>query len=73
MNEAEKLLVAAKVHEIAELMRAEERAKAEATNGRSGRAFNAFAWDAENPTMGFVPRAVARLIDVQNIIWPPSC
>lgn len=72
MTDANKLLIAAKVHEIAEGKRNAARRVGAETATRNNMRFLEGAWNDKNPVQNFVPEAINELRAIETIIWPPA-
>ena len=71
MTDTNKLLIAAKVHEIATSKRDTARRVAAAVTARNRRTFAEWEWNDQNPLQNFVPEAINELQAIEAIIWPP--
>ncbi|MCD2164310.1 hypothetical protein [Comamonas koreensis] len=70
MKDPNKLLVAAKVHEIATEKRNTARRIATQTMEGNGLKFKEAQWNHHNPISNFVPEALADLEAIGSLLWP---
>ena len=71
-HDLNKMLLAAQVRQIAAEKRTAMEDLARGLAARNGRHFDRHDWNVEHPVTGFVPQAFAELVDVANLMWPPS-
>ena len=70
MNEANKLLIAVKVHEIATEKRDTARRVGAQVMKGNGKTLLEWEWNHANPLKNFVPEALEELKEIEAIIWP---
>lgn len=70
MKDPNKLLVAAKVHEIASEKRDEARRVATEVMKSNGKKLVEWEWNHHNPISNFVPEALADLEAIGSLLWP---
>lgn len=70
MENVNELLLAAHVRQIAENMREADADEAQAQAQQNNQIFGRSQWKARNPLAGYVPKALAELVEVADIISP---